>query len=271
MAAYRTQIGPREVVWGTPPAALRDMVAGYAGYRSFSPRPVVRRLFPRGFVVVLFDFESPQRWLRGGQQPLPGLAIPVLGLHDRVVRFAQAGKHSGVAVGLSPRAAFRLLDVEMTELANRRGDLADLLGRPALEVVERLAEAVDWPSRFTVLDRFLLGALRGLPGEDMADAAWQRLQRADGAISITTLADELCVSTRTLELRFRTRIGVSPKNAARILRFQHAVRLLDRDLPGGLSSIAHECGYTDHAHFAKEVRAMAGCTPTQLRATLRQR
>ncbi|WP_406632647.1 helix-turn-helix domain-containing protein [Amycolatopsis sp. WGS_07] len=270
MAAYRTQIEPREVVHGTPHTALRDVIAGYVGYRSFSSRPVVRQLFPRGFVVVLFDFESPQRWLLGREHLLPSLTVPVLGLHDRVVRFVQAGQHSGIAVGLPPRAAFRLLDVKMTELANRRGDLVDLLGRPVLEVVERLAEAADWPSRFTVLDQFLLSALQVRPVDDMTGAAWHRLQRAGGAISIAALADELSVSTRTLELRFRAQIGVSPKNAARILRFQHAVHLLGRDCRGGLSSIAHECGYTDHAHFAKEVRVMAGCTPTQLRATLRR-
>ncbi|MFE9581447.1 helix-turn-helix domain-containing protein [Nocardia sp. NPDC006044] len=258
-SGVQEQVGNCAIVRGVPHAALRDTVAGYVGYRTLSPGPVFRQLFPRGWVTVLFG------------PPLPnGLIVPVTGVHDRVVRFTQQGRHRGIAVGLAPTAAFALLGVEMFELGNRQADLVDFLGTAVSEVIERLAEAADWRSRFLTLDQFLLSTLEPRPvRDDLVGYAWQCLQHAYGTMSITLLAEQLDVSTRTLELRFRREVGVSPKNAARILRFQHAVRLLEHSDQDRMTSIAHACGYADHAHFAHEVRAMTACTPTQLRAALR--
>lgn len=258
----------REIVHGTPHEDLGRAVTGYLGYRTFWTGPAQWQLLPRGFVMVLFDLEAPQRWVLRGRYQRCDVVVPVSGLHDRVVRFAQAGWYSGIAACLSPTAAFALLGVEMADFGRRWGDLVDHLGSAVRDLLGRLADAVDWPSRFALLDQFLLRALPARPAVDLAGRAWQRLRSVEGALSVAALAEELSVSTRTLETRFRHEIGVSPKNAARILRFHHAARLLERE-DAGLTWIAHECGYTDHAHFAKDVRAMVGCTPTELRSSLR--
>jgi AraC-like DNA-binding protein len=73
---------------------------------------------------------------------------------------------------------------------------------------------------------------------------------------------------RHLTSRFRAEIGLTPKAAARVIRFDRARMLLVRNLtettPGyRLADLAADCGYFDQAHLAREFRALAGCPPSQ--------
>ena len=232
----------QNLVHGTPHPHLGPAVAGYLGCGTFWSGRASWQLLPRGFVVLLLDLDR--------------CGALVAGLHDHAIRCTRSGRYRGIAVGLRPTAAFAMLGVDLSCLGHQWCVFADQLGSVVRDLLGRLSDAVDWPTRFALLDQFLLAA----PPTpiDLAELAWQRLCEAHGAL--TALATQLSVSTRTLETHFRRQIGVSPKNAARILRFHHAVRLLDRP-NADLARVAHDCGFTDHAHFAKEVRAMTGYTP----------
>ena len=67
---------------------------------------------------------------------------------------------------------------------------------------------------------------------------------------------------------FRREIGAAPKLAARILRFEHAMRLLAARPPIGLAELAQACGYADQPHLNRELREFAAASPTELRAAL---
>ncbi|GAB3880935.1 AraC family transcriptional regulator [Kibdelosporangium lantanae] len=270
VTSYATQMGESQVVRGLPHPALRPAVTGYLGYRAATGKPVRRLLFPHSHVIWLFDFDVPRRWLPDGREIRRSLRVPVTPVHDRVLEFVQRGAHTGVGVAFAPVAAFTVMDVAMADFASSRVDLVDVLGRPTRTLADRLASADGWPARFAILDEFLLNAFLARPAVPaMTSVAWRRLKETKGALTVRSLADELGVTTRTLELRFRREIGVSPKTAARILRFEQALPLLTSRPTGGLTRIAHECGYADQAHFAREVRALTNRTPTELRTVLR--
>jgi len=90
--------------------------------------------------------------------------------------------------------------------------------------------------------------------------AWGRLMAVHGAIPIHGLARELGWSRRHLAERFQTELGVAPKTAARIFRFERACRMI-RDERPGLAEAAAACGYHDQAHMTREWNALAGSTP----------
>jgi len=78
-------------------------------------------------------------------------------------------------------------------------------------------------------------------------------------------------SSRHLASRFRTEIGLTPKAAARVIRFDRAKQTLIRHVDTGayqdggyqLADLAADTGYFDQAHLAREFRALAGCPPSQ--------
>ena len=73
---------------------------------------------------------------------------------------------------------------------------------------------------------------------------------------------------RFIEL-FRRVVGLSPKEYARVLRFQGAIRLLADNSSSRLASIALHAGYTDQPHFSREFRRFSDMTPQQFRKTKR--
>lgn len=131
------------------------------------------------------------------------------------------------------------------------------------------------------LDQILLRRAVSAGADDKAGPevrfAWGQLLRTGGTARITDLAAETGWSGRHLTGRFRAEIGLTPKAAARVIRFDRAKHLLIRHAadaakaakaadktPGyRLADLAAACGYFDQAHLAREFRALAGCPPSQ--------
>jgi AraC-like DNA-binding protein len=78
------------------------------------------------------------------------------------------------------------------------------------------------------------------------------------------LAAEAGWSRKRLWSRFRSQIGLTPKRAAQLVRFDHAAHRLAAGHSAAL--VAAESGYTDHSHLHRDVRIFAGVTPTAVAA-----
>jgi AraC-like DNA-binding protein len=252
----------REAGWSLvnrpPHPALRAHVLGYSGYREESTRPNVQRELPSSQVVLIIGFGAPLRILGD-----PFVSF-VAGFGDVHTLTEYAGGQRGIQVDLTPLGAYSLFAVPMSELTNRVVHLDDLLGADAQRLVDMLASAPGWPERFALLDDVLLGRLAAgpVPSPEVR-RAWALLRA--GATVAATAAD-VGWSRRHLAARFRQQVGLAPKPAAQVLRFERAVRLLSA--PGGprLAETAVTCGYFDQAHLNREFRRLAGCTPTAWQA-----
>ena len=166
-------------------------------------------------------------------------------------------------VELTPLGARRLLGVPAGELGSIVVALDDVLGTSAHELSDRLAAERDWERRFQILDRLLARSLVDGP-EPPAEVAWawQRLVAARGAVEVGVLAREVGWSRRHFGERFRQELGLSPKVAARVLRFERACQLLKLARRPSLAAVAARCGYFDQAHLTRDWHQLAGCSPS---------
>jgi transcriptional regulator GlxA family with amidase domain len=80
-----------------------------------------------------------------------------------------------------------------------------------------------------------------------------------GRVRVERLAAETGWSRRRLWSRFRSQIGLTPKRAAQLIRFDHAVHRLAAG--HGAARVAAESGYVDQSHLHRDVMAFAGVTP----------
>ncbi|TDC86699.1 helix-turn-helix domain-containing protein, partial [Actinomadura sp. 7K507] len=198
---------------------------------------------------------------------LDGGGALVFGARGGPEVYEEARWRRGVTIGLTVAGTRALLGTPMRHLTGRSGALDDVLGERAGELAERLDAAPRPETRFGVLDELLTAWLRPERGPDgPAARGWWRLQETAGRTAVGKLAAEAGVSRRRLETGFRQEIGLSPKTVGRIARFQRAVQALSA--PSGTLQAAVACGYADQPHFNREVRAMAGVTPTELCALL---
>ena len=270
------QAEPVRLVPARPAARLAGLVREYRGYRDAAPAARIQRESATSVIPLVFEFAAGWRVASPGSAYAPErLRGFVAGLSDAYALVEPAGAIEGVQVDLTPIGARRLLGVPMHELANRAVSLEALVGRPAAFLTEVLVNTPGWAGRFGVLDAALSHRLED-SGEVSAEVewAWVTLERSGGRVAIGELCSELGWSRKRLVARFREDIGLPPKTAARIIRFERLQRRLRlKALTPALSQkarefawadLALECGYADQAHLVREVRRLAGVTPTQL-------
>jgi AraC-like DNA-binding protein len=267
VARHDSPLGRWELAHRGPTDALRAAVVHYVGWDERTPVPLRRRQLPIGAVPMIVSFGLPFDLLDPGD-PDHGRRRRrisfVAGVHDAFSVVEHAGLSRGVEIYFTPLGARRFLGLPLSEIANQVVELDAVLGtRVAGELVERLATAPGWSERFGLLDATIAArlAVAEVPTPSVA-WAWKRLEETDGRLAIGALAQELGCSRRHLVATVREQIGLPPKTLARILRFNRAVGLLQRDDGARIGEIAHDCGYYDQAHLNRDFRAFAGDPPS---------
>jgi AraC-like DNA-binding protein len=88
------------------------------------------------------------------------------------------------------------------------------------------------------------------------------LRRGAGNVPIAAVAQVVGISPRVLRRGFAVGFGVTPKQAARIIRFDRARRQLAASAAAGaplpLAELATARGYADQAHLTREFAVFAG-------------
>lgn len=163
-------------------------------------------------------------------------------------------------IRLSPILAAAVLGASI-DLTGTVAPLEDVWGRDARQVEERLRAATSWDERFTIAADVLGRRLGARPSVDPEVAyTWRRTVTSRGRVRVHGLADEVGWSRKRLWSRFRSQIGLTPKRAAQLVRFDHAAHLLAAG--HAAASVAVQSGYVDQSHLHREVKAIAGVTPT---------
>ena len=176
----------------------------------------------------------------------------------------------GAQVMLTPLGARRLLGFPLEEVGDRLIDPADLFGGAAPETIERLRETNSHAGRLAILEQEMTRRLTVPSNRLPRDLVWalRRLEASSGRVGVSALAAELGCSRKHLTVRFRREFGMPPKLFARVVWFDHAVRLLRRDLVASWAELASACRYADQAHLTRDFREFAGSPPA---AFLRRR
>ena len=183
-----------------------------------------------------------------------------------------------VGVRFRPSAGGQALKTPLSEIANQRVSLADLLPSAA----RRLPPTLD-PEEAVDRVRAITGGLvvDGAPDRAMARAA---VLLRNPAARAEAVAAEVGLSERQFRRRSQAAAGYGPKTLQRVLRFHRFVRLLDAapapapDLAAratatapDLAALAAEAGYADQAHLTRECSALSGFTPAALASVRRTR
>jgi AraC-like DNA-binding protein len=250
-----------EAAVARPGGPLRGVVAAHHAYRQRHVPPTRHLGLPSPWLTLIFTLDEPLRIARhpdAAQAPAEYDAL-LGGLHTSPAVIEHDGAQSGIQLQLSPLGTRGLLGLPAGELAGVDVQAADLLGRLAVDLPDRLRAAPTWRHRFRLLDE-ALGRLvdpdRTPPDE--VCRAWRLLRASGGTARVAAIAREVGWSERHLAARFRTEIGLAPKAAARVIRFDRARRML----PGANGAeVAATCGYADQSHLVRDFVDHTGLGP----------
>ncbi len=91
------------------------------------------------------------------------------------------------------------------------------------------------------------------------------IHSSHGKLGILELSKRNHISVRQLERKFKSQIGISPKEYSNIVRFQNALGIIKNSNENrSLLDVAFECGYYDHSHLTNEIKRNTGLSPSQL-------
>lgn len=249
-----------------PAARLAPLVRSYVGYRFEGFAPGTHLGLPSRDLTVVISLGAPIRVAGMPSEGQPPAAFQALagGLHTRPARIAHDGDQYGVQLELTPLGARSLLGLPAGALGPAVVDLGELLGPAAAELCDRMAAAPDWTARFAVLDRIL--GRRAERHDDVTPAevarAWHVIVASGGTARVSDVAAEVGWSRRHLGERFAREYGLTPKAAARVVRFGRSRALLGRADRPSFAAVAATCGYADQSHLDREWNALAGCPPS---------
>jgi AraC-like DNA-binding protein len=142
-----------------------------------------------------------------------------------------------------------------TPAVRRLGD--DLAAQPSLLAAARRLEA-QLHERVT----------RAQPPDDRAVDAVVRLAATH---DVSTLADDLGVTSRTLHRRCVARFGYGAKTLQQVLRFRGFLADAEERPGANLATLAASAGYADHSHLVRDCRRLSGLAPGKLLVNRRVR
>jgi len=232
-----------------------------AGFRDRGAAPVDLRVIPHPTVMLALEFGSSSTFVddaAGSRQR--GSFVAGLGAGHRGAVWVRGENFEGVQVRLSPVVARAALGVSPADLDGDVVTLDDLWGREASRIREQLDDAATWEQRFALTDELLARRCAAGPSVDPEVAwAWHRIVVSRGLARVEGLAAEVGWSRKRLWSRFQAQLGLPPKRAAKLVRFDHAVHRLAAGERA--ARVAADSGYVDQSHLHRDVVALTGATP----------
>jgi AraC-like DNA-binding protein len=155
------------------------------------------------------------------------------------------------------------LHVSPSDIINQFIDLYTLLGPKAKEIMEAMENAASVPVRIQILAGYFRSQLaragKGKIHEQNLINTIRHIRKNNGIVNISRLASDCFLSKKTFERKFTAVSGFTPKQYARIVRFESAFwncRRFDT-----LTEAAYTYGYFDQAHFIRDFKSFSGYSP----------
>lgn len=231
-----------------------------AGFSAQMALPVDLQALPHPAVTVAINFRGGLLVDASGRQNMDSV-VASLAPGDVRVRGEDIDT---LQIRLSPLVAHAVLGGS-AELGGELATLDDLWGRDAKRVQGRLRAAGSWEERFAIAQAALARRCEQGPAVDPEVAyAWRQMVASRGQIGIDRLAMQAGWSRKRLWSRFRSQIGLGPKRATQLVRFDYAAHRLAAGQSASL--VAAESGFADQSHLNRDVMAFAGATPTDVAA-----
>lgn len=172
------------------------------------------------------------------------------------------------AIRFRPWGVSRFSNVSMVKMLDRPVPPAESLNELGEDLVKSLCALTTDSDRVEVADRKLRSALQS--DSQIEPRLKMLLDAAEGGrCSSSEMARRLSVSDRSFTRLWRDVVGIQPRKFVQLMRFHKALELINNGT--ALKQVAADCGFSDQAHMARQIKAITGLPPSSLRRRLGNR
>lgn len=200
--------------------------------------------------VELFFIDSPDRCVLG-----------VVGTTTKLKNLAFIPNAHYFGVRLKPGVCIDYDDLSLKMLIDQE-IFIDMKDDAVLPIFFRqLKKAASLSEKSRLFQYYYEENIGAYPVSELTRYTVGAINNSNGSLRIHELADHLHYSERHLSRVFLEHMGISPKNFARIVRFQGVLNAIMDSPDVSLCRCLLEFGYSDQAHFQREFKQYTGITP----------
>ena len=169
------------------------------------------------------------------------------------------------AIRFRPWGVSRFSRVPMVNMLDRPVTPTESLNELGDQLVQGLGSVSCDADRARVADKLLATAVNAY--SRIETQLGMLLDAADGGrCSSAQMARKLSISDRSFSRLWSEVVGIQPRKFVQLMRFHTAIEMIDSGIK--LARIAADCGYSDQAHMARQIKVISGLTPSSLRRRL---
>ncbi len=163
-----------------------------------------------------------------------------------------------------PYGLYRFTNMNAVETVDQAMEPVEIFGNSFAQLEEQVFAESSIEERIALIENFFLKLLSDFEfrQDPLFEAMVYELELTKGSRRIQSLAETYNMSIKTIERKFLSYAGVSPKKYSRLLRLFHAMKTLNSQPSTKMVEVAYNHGYYDQMHFVKEMRSILGMSAT---------
>jgi AraC-like DNA-binding protein len=249
-----------------PSASLSHIVKHFLILKRAEDIDLNYRLFSDGNPGLVFHFKHPLIQYEDHQKT--ETIQPKSFIYGQITHYndlRSSGELGMLVVVLQPYGIYNLLRINASDMNNCVIRLADLFGREALDLEDRILNADSVAHIILSVEQFLMK--KGVYVKDadpVFEESLQFIYDHKGILTIEELLKKIPVTERQLERKYNKYIGTTPKKFSDIIKFQHFLKRLQRHrLDEKMTDAIYDGGYYDQSHLNNYFKKTTGLTPWQ--------
>jgi len=158
-----------------------------------------------------------------------------------------------------------LLSYSAETFTDRIYGLRGYFGKEAGYLEERLFASKGELQTVEEVEKFLFKFLKSSDqSQQIITTLAGHIRGSGGNVSLDSIANKFDSNYKSIERNFRKIIGLTPKEYAKLIRFNTAFGMACKHSDFTLTQIAHRAGYFDQSHFIRDCKALTNQTPREL-------
>ncbi len=247
-----------------PPLCLKPYVRYYWTLQldSLPVSQASQRLLTESFEFI-FNLAEPIEIINCADQVKRITATGITGPMSRPMRMRSTGPIHLFGICFQPGGGYPFFKYPAHELVDQYPDVDDLWGTRGREFVAYIQNDCRTDQAcIKAVNAHLINRLESNLRDDMiAQKAIETVEKRKGCITIEQLARQVGLSRRHLTRKFKERIGITPKQLCRNIRFKRVYKLIETSSLDTWADAAVACGYYDQSHLINEFRYFTGSSP----------
>lgn len=221
----------------------------------------IQRIVPNGFAELIFYFgDLPLNIDRPESQPSRSV---INGQQSDFYDLKVTGALELLSITFTPQGTRLFFNMPISEIYNMNLPLRIIAGPVADQLEESLYQAKDFTARIGIIEKYFIKML-GLGQEyefKRISHSIGLINQCRGGAAVADLAGRACLGRKQYDRTFSSFVGITPKQFLRVVRFQYAISVRQKNPAASLTSIAYSSGYSDQSHMVREFKSFSGLTP----------